>query len=94
MKKLFIIAGILLISPFSNAQSSDDIALIQSIWGMEKRAIVEEYMDLSSEEETPFWAEYEDYEASRKELGKERIAIINEMTKISDPFQMKRLLIL
>ena len=60
------------------AQSSDDVALVQSLWGLEKRAIVEEYMDLSPAEETAFWTEYEAYEASRKELGKERIAIISE----------------
>lgn len=78
MKKLLIFCCIVLISPITKAQSSEDIGLIQSIWGMEKRAIVEEYMDLSAEEESVFWSEYEIYEASRKELGKERMAIINE----------------
>ena len=60
------------------AQSTDDINLVQSLWGMEKRAIVEEYMDLAPEEEPAFWAEYEAYEVSRKELGKQRIDIISE----------------
>jgi hypothetical protein len=78
MKKLFIICCLFAISPILQAQSSDDVALVQSLWGMEKRAIVEEYMDLSAEEETSFWAEYEAYEAARKELGKERIDIISE----------------
>jgi hypothetical protein len=78
MKKPLIAFCILLISPIANAQSTDDIDLIQSLWGMEKRAIIEEYMDLSAEEETSFWAEYEAYETSRKELGKDRITIINE----------------
>ena len=35
-------------------------------------------MDLSAEEESLFWSEYDIYETSRKELGKERISIINE----------------
>jgi len=78
MKKIPIMCCLLLIGFFVKAQSSDDVALVQSLWGLEKRAIVEEYMDLSPAEETAFWTEYEAYEASRKELGKERIAIISE----------------
>ncbi len=60
------------------AQSTDDINLIQSLWGIEKKAIVEEYMDLAPEQESAFWAEYETYETARKELGKQRINIISE----------------
>ncbi len=59
------------------AQSTDDIALIQSLWGKEKREIVQEYMNLSPVEAPPFWKEYEVYEAARNELGKKRIIIIS-----------------
>jgi len=77
MKNIFFTCCILVTSLIVKAQSSDDINLVQSLWGMEKKAIVEEYMDLSAEEESLFWTEYDVYETSRKELGKERIAIIN-----------------
>jgi len=78
VKKVAFTCCILIASLISKAQTSDDITLIQSLWGMEKRAIIEDYMNLSAEEETLFWSEYDIYEASRKELGKERISIINE----------------
>lgn len=78
MKRITFTLCILISGFSSNAQTSDDINLIQSLWGMEKRAIVEEYMNFSAEEQSPFWAEYDVYETSRKELAKERIAIISE----------------
>ena len=76
MKNLIIFCAALLISISSYAQSTDDIAIIQGLWGKEKRAIVEQYMDLSAEEATSFWGAYETYESSRKELGAERLEIL------------------
>ena len=79
MKNLLSLAFILLVSLSASAQSQDDIEFFQSIWGMEKRAIVESYMDnLSTDEATTFWTEYEAYEVSRKELGQERVKILSE----------------
>ena len=78
MKKIPLTCCLLLIGFLVKAQTSDDVALVQTLWGMEKREMVAEYMDLSDSEETAFWMEYESYEASRKELGKERIAIVSE----------------
>jgi len=63
------------------AQTTDDINFFQSIWGMEKRAIVESYMDLSEADATAFWPEYEAYEESRKELGKDRVMILEDYAK-------------
>jgi len=78
MKKLLIISCTLLISIGVNAQSTDDVNLIQSIWGKEKRVIVQDYMILTPEEVMPFWEDYDAYELSRKDLGKDRIAILQE----------------
>ena len=79
MKNLLSITLILLISISAKAQTQDDIEFFQSIWGMEKRAIVESYMEnLTVDEATAFWAEYDAYEESRKELGKERVMILSD----------------
>ena len=78
MKKIIFFCGALLISISSYTQSTDDIAIIQGLWGKEKRAIVEQYMDLSTTEATAFWGAYESYETSRKELGRERLEILTE----------------
>ena len=79
MKNLIPFFLLLLVSISGKAQSQDDIQFFQSIWGMEKQAIVEEYMDnLTTNEATAFWAEYEAYESARKELGQERIKILSD----------------
>ncbi len=62
-----------------NAQvSKDEIQLVQSIWGMEKRAIVSEYMKFTEAEVTKFTPLYDAYTAEHKKLGEERIQIIAE----------------
>jgi hypothetical protein len=78
MKTILSFAFIVIFSFSLKAQSSDDIGIIQSLWGMEKRTMVEEYMDLSPAEASAFWSQYEIYEEARKALGKERIGLINE----------------
>ena len=78
MKKIPIICFVFLSSLGIKAQTSDEISMIQSLWGMEKRDIVEDYMNLSPPEEAAFWAEYDNYEAARKDLGKQRILIISD----------------
>lgn len=78
MKKLLVFCSIMLFALGIKAQSSDEITMVQSIWGMEKRAIVEEYMPLSPVEESAFWTQYDAYETARKELGKEKIMIISD----------------
>lgn len=57
---------------------NDEITLTQSIWGMEKRQIVTDYMKLTGAESAGFWKEYDVYEAARKTLGQERIMLIND----------------
>ena len=45
---------------------------------MEKQAIVESFMDLSEAQAAVFWPEYEAYEVKRKELGREKVKILND----------------
>lgn len=79
MKKTFAIAILCFLALGVKAQTNDDIAFFQSIWGMEKRAIVEAYMEgLSPEAASAFWTEYDAYEVTRKELGKERVLILSD----------------
>jgi hypothetical protein len=79
MKNLLSIVFVLLVSFGVRGQTLDDIEFFQSIWGMEKRAMVESYMDnLSVEESAAFWAEYEVYDQARKELGKERVQVLKD----------------
>lgn len=75
--KLFALFIFLAVPLISNAQQiNDEIKLIQSAFGMEKRALVQQYMGLPAD--SGFWPVYEAYEVQRRELMKERILLINE----------------
>jgi hypothetical protein len=82
MKKLVLIFAALITTFGLKAQTNtDDVAIVQSLWGKEKRAIVTDYMKLSSTEADGFWKQYDAYETARKTLGAERIALINDYVK-------------
>lgn len=79
MKKLFSgIIAIVVASLSLNAQSNtEEVDLFQSIFGMEKKAMVETIVTVDEASKTAFWNLYDEYEAQRKELGKQRIALLN-----------------
>jgi hypothetical protein len=76
MKKLLVIA-VMFVSFASVAQSNkEDVDLIQSIYGKEKKAIVAEFIKLEGAQSDAFWKLYDEYENERKVLGKQRIALL------------------
>ena len=69
-----------LVLPFSfiSAQSNqDELQLMQSLYGMDKREIVDEFVDISESQQAVFWSLYDEYEVKRKDLGKKRFELIN-----------------
>lgn len=82
MKK-FLVFGVLLISLAAAAQpTKDDIALIQSMYGKDKRDLMQEYLQISdSAKATAFWKLYDSYEADRKKLAQDYIAILEDYAK-------------
>jgi hypothetical protein len=78
MKKLLFIAA-LLVSFAGIAQSNkEDVDLIQSIFGKEKKAIVAEFIKLEGAQSDAFWKLYDEYETQRKEFGKQRISLLEK----------------
>lgn len=66
-----------------NAQSNkEETEFMQSIFGMEKKAIVAEFLKIEST--NPFWVLYDEYETKRKELGKKRIDVLSEYVENYD----------
>lgn len=64
---------------FLNAQSNEDeLQLMQSHYGMEKRDIVDEFLELGDTQTNEFWNLYDEYETKRKELGKKRFELVNK----------------
>ena len=77
MKKLIIATVALMLTANLFAQSNkEDIDIIQSIFGKDKKELVNAYMTIPQAQSASFWALYDQYETSRKNLGKERIAVI------------------
>lgn len=59
------------------AQSSDeDVAIVQEIFGMEKMAVVAEFVQLEGDQKNVFWELYEEYETKRRGLGKDRLELL------------------
>lgn len=72
---IFLLAG----GSSINAQSNEDeLQLMQSLYGMEKRDIVDEFVELSDVQSEEFWRLYDEYETKRKELGKRRFELVNK----------------
>lgn len=55
--------------------NKEDIEMIQSVFGKEKKQMVSEFLKLDST--NPFWAVYDEYETKRKELGKDRLQALS-----------------
>jgi hypothetical protein len=79
MKKLLIaictIAGLTSLKAQSN---KEDIDIIQSAFGKDKKALVSAYMQVPAADSAAFWSLYDEYETKRKELGKDRIGILQQ----------------
>jgi len=77
MKRVFILSAVCMLSTGMFAQSNkEDVDLIQSIFGKEKKELVQVYMTIPEAQSAKFWALYDQYETARKKLGQERIKLI------------------
>ena len=74
--KLFFV--LLLFAPIlALAQpTQDEMEYFQSIYGMEKRALFENFIQLEGDAADDFWLLYDEYEKARKELGKNRVKLL------------------
>jgi len=82
MKKLTILMTAFLTFNVSFAQddASEEIAMMQELFGVEKASIMEQNIDLTGVNSDAFWKLYDEYEEQRKELGKARIELLQKYT--------------
>jgi len=79
MKKVALLLSVLFAFTFVNAQTyKEELDLMQSVFGMEKKSMVAEFVQVNDAQENAFWALYDQYEAARKELGKKRIELLGQ----------------
>jgi len=85
MKKMMVIALLAIFTMSAYAQQSkDEIAILQSAYGMQKRELVSKYMNISEAQSATFWKLYEEYEVARKAIGTKRANNILEYAKKYD----------
>ena len=78
MKNLFLFALLLLSSVISAQSNKEDVDLIQSLYGMGKKDIVAQFIKLDGSAKDEFWKLYDEYEVTRKEYGRERLALLEK----------------
>ena len=77
MKKITILLAIMVMASYGFSQSEEaEIDLIQSLFGVEKHEIVADFVQPSDAEKDTFWDLYHEYENQRKDLGKQRIELL------------------
>jgi hypothetical protein len=79
MKKYILLIAASLIASFTYAQSNkEEVDLMQAAFGMDKKAAVAEFVKPSPAQKDAFWKLYDEYETQRKELGKQRITLLEQ----------------
>ncbi|HHP7242431.1 MAG TPA: hypothetical protein ACFCUD_12195 [Cyclobacteriaceae bacterium] len=77
MKTLLTVALCFVLSTKAFCQPPpEELAIYQNIFGLNKKAAFSNFINLDEGQNDDFWALYDEYEAERKELGKQRIALI------------------
>lgn len=77
MKKLLTLLFTVCATLGAFAQSNkEDVDLIQSIYGKEKKEIVASFIEVEGAQKDAFWSLYDEYEAKRKALGQKRVALL------------------
>lgn len=74
-KKIYLMLAVfsaILFGQTMNAQTNkEEIDLVQSMFGMQKKEVVADFLQIDSD--NAFWSIYDEYETKRKELGIERL---------------------
>ena len=79
MKKYLLIIAVIFMASFAHAQTNaEEVDLFQAAFGMEKKMIVASFVTPTEAQKDAFWRVYDEYEAQRKELGKQRIELLNQ----------------
>lgn len=82
MKKLtFLFIAIFSVGIINAQTNKEEVDYVQSVFGMEKKAIVAEFVQVDAAQKNAFWALYDEYETKRKEYGKRRIELLTRYAK-------------
>ncbi len=83
MKKQIVSIVFLLFAATSlfSQVNEGDINLIQKHFGVQKIALLKEYMEFTPEQDAAFWPVFNTYETERQALAQQRILLVDEYMK-------------
>jgi hypothetical protein len=82
MKRILIILSALMLLTNIKAQSNkEEVELMQAAFGMEKKAMVEQFVNPDPSMKDAFWKLYDEYETSRKALGQRRLELFKQYSE-------------
>lgn len=82
MKKITLLIATLVIGVVTYSQTNkEEVDLFQAAFGMEKKAVVANFVHPTDLQKDAFWMLYDEYEAARKENGKKRIQLLEQYAK-------------
>jgi hypothetical protein len=82
MKKLslLLVSLFFINTSFAQENTAEEIAWMQELFGQEKKAIIAENIDLTGVNTEAFWKLYDQYEAQRQDVGREKLALLQKYT--------------
>ena len=79
MKKVTLLFVVIFAFSLVNAQTNkEELNLMQAAFGMEKKAMVAEFVKVDAAQKEAFWKLYDEYETARKEFGKRRVELLEQ----------------
>jgi hypothetical protein len=79
MKNLTLIIAAMFMTTFAYTQSNkEEVDLLQAAFGKDKKAVVADFVKPAEGQKAAFWKLYDEYETQRKELGKQRIDLLQQ----------------
>lgn len=82
MKKVILSLALMFSAAvFAQSTLKEDVEILQSVYGKSKLQLVNEYMNLPETQKEAFMSIYDKYEIERKELGKEKVRLLEEYAK-------------
>ncbi len=82
MKKLTLLIASLFFIGGTYAQdlTAEEVQMIQDVFGSEKREIIAENINMEGVNTDAFWKLYDEYEAQRQDLGREKMKLLKQYT--------------
>ena len=82
MKKLslLLVSLFFINTSFAQENTAEEIAWMQELFGQEKKAIIAENIDLTGVNTEAFWKLYDQFEAQRQDVGREKLALLQKYT--------------